>query len=111
VRFTRRSFTNKRNAQSLLASGNREEAAMSGKKALVALAVITAPAVLGISSAAGSSCRDDPSQCGGFVLPCSLDAVNPVHHPHIFGNPAVAASYGFVRSRDGAWYVRSSCHR
>jgi hypothetical protein len=45
---------------------------MNGKKALVALAIIAAPAVLGISSAAGSSCREDPSQCGGFV--CSLAA-------------------------------------
>ena len=79
---------------------------MSGKKALVALAVITAPAVLGISSAAGSTCREDPSQCGGFVLPCSLDGVNPVHHPHIFGNPAFAyAVYGFVRSFQSAWHV------
>jgi hypothetical protein len=77
---------------------------MSGKKAFVAVAITTALAVLGISSAAGSSCRDDPSQCGGFVIPCSLDGVNPVYHPRIFGNPAVARSYGFVRSRDGAWY-------
>jgi hypothetical protein len=45
------------------------------------------------------------------VLPCSLDGVNPVHHPHIFGNPAVARSYGFVRSRDGAWHVVPNCHR
>jgi hypothetical protein len=84
---------------------------MRGKMAFVALAVTTALAVLGISSAAGSSCRDDPSQCGGFVLPCSLDGVNPVYHPKIFGNPAAAAAYGFVRSRDGAWYVRPNCHR
>jgi hypothetical protein len=85
---------------------------MSGKKALVALAVVIAPAVLGISSAAGSSCRQDPSQCGGFVVPCSLDGVNPVHHPHIFGNPALAyAVYGFVRSRDGAWFVERNCVR
>jgi hypothetical protein len=89
---------------------------MTGKKAFVALAVTTAAvttavAVLGISSAAGSSCREDPSQCGGFVMPCSLDGVNPVYHPKIFGNPAVARSYGFVRSRDGAWYVRPDCRR
>jgi hypothetical protein len=45
------------------------------------------------------------------VLPCSLDGVNPVYHPHIFGNPAVARSYGFVRSRDGTWYVVPNCHR
>jgi len=84
---------------------------MRRKKALVALAVIIAPAVLGISSAAGSSCREDPSQCGGFVIPCSLAGVNPVHHPKIFGNPAVARSYGFVRSRDGIWYVEQNCAR
>jgi hypothetical protein len=84
---------------------------MSGKMALVALAVTAALSVLGISSAAGSSCRDDPSQCGGFVMPCSLDGVNPVYHPRIFGNPAVARSYGFVRSRHGAWQVVPNCHR
>ena len=84
---------------------------MNGKKALVALAVITAPAVLGISSAAGSSCRDDPSQCGGFVMPCSLDGVNPVYHPRIFGNPAVARSYGFVRSPGGTWQVAPGCRQ
>jgi hypothetical protein len=84
---------------------------MSGKKALVALAVITAPAVFGISPAAGSSCREDPSQCGGFVKPCSLDGVNPAYHPGIFGNPAFArAVFGFVRSRDGAWHVVPNCH-
>jgi hypothetical protein len=35
------------------------------------------------------------------VKPCSLDGVNPVYHPDIFGNPAVARSFGFVRSREG----------
>jgi hypothetical protein len=84
---------------------------MIGDKAFVALAVTTALSVLGISSAAGSSCREDPSQCGGFVLPCSLGGVNPVYHPHIFGNPSVARSYGFVRSRDGTWYVVPNCQR
>jgi hypothetical protein len=84
---------------------------MIGNKAFVALAVATALGLLGISSAAGSSCREDPSQCGGFVLPCSLDGVNPVYHPQIFGNPAVARSYGFVRSRDGTWQVMPNCRR
>ena len=40
---------------------------MRGRMAFVVLAVIAAPAVLGISSAAGSTCREDPSQCGGFA--------------------------------------------
>jgi hypothetical protein len=84
---------------------------MIGNKAFVALAVTTALSGLGISSAAGSSCREDPSQCGGFVLPCSLDGVNPAYHRGIFGNPAAAAAYGFARSRDGTWYVRPNCHR
>jgi hypothetical protein len=44
-------------------------------------------------------------------IPCSLDGINPAHHPEIFGNPAVAASYGFVRSRDGTWQVRPGCRR
>jgi hypothetical protein len=30
-----------------------------------------------------------------------LDGVNPVQHLEIFGNAAVARSYGFVQSRDG----------
>ena len=63
---------------------------MSEKKAFVALTIITAVGVLGISSAAGSTCREDPALCGGFVVPCSLDGVNPVHHPGTFGNPALA---------------------
>jgi hypothetical protein len=39
------------------------------------------------------------------VIPCSLEGVNPVYHPWIFGNPAVAKSYGFVQSRDGTWHA------
>ena len=42
---------------------------------------------------------------GGYVIPCSLEGVNPVYHPWIFGNPAVAKSYGFVQSRDGTWHA------
>jgi len=82
---------------------------MSRNKAFVALAVTTALGVLGISSAS-ASCREDPSQCGGFVKPCSLDGVNPFYHPGIFGNPAFArAVFGFVRARDGTWHVIPNC--
>ena len=45
---------------------------------------------------------------GGFVKSCSLDGVNPVHHPEIFGNPAAAREFGFVQSRDGTWHVQCS---
>jgi hypothetical protein len=41
----------------------------------------------------------------GDVRPCDLSGVNPAYHPGIFGNPAVAKSYGFVQSKDGTWHV------
>jgi hypothetical protein len=83
---------------------------MSGRKAFVALAVATALAGLGAASAAWASDRRWWER-GGFVKPCSLDGVNPVYHPGIFGNPAFArAVFGFVRSRDGAWHVVPNCH-
>jgi hypothetical protein len=43
------------------------------------------------------------------VMPCSLDGINPAWRPGIFGNPAVAKSYGFVQSKDGTWHVDPSC--
>jgi hypothetical protein len=82
---------------------------MSGKNTFVALAATTALVVLGAASAAGS----DHEQMNDFdrVRPCSLDGVNPVYHPEIFGNPAFATRYfGFVRSRDGTWHVQPGCH-
>jgi hypothetical protein len=85
---------------------------MSEKKAFAALTIITAVGVLGTTSAAWPSLFSDRNERGGFVIPCSLDGVNPVHHPDFFGNPAVAArEYGFVRSRDGTWQVRPGCRR
>jgi hypothetical protein len=86
---------------------------MSGKKALVALAVTIALGVLGAAPAAGNEDRPDRGDDrGGAVTPCNLTGVNPAHHPEIFGNPAVAArEYGFIKSRDGAWHVEPNCHR
>jgi hypothetical protein len=71
---------------------------------------VAAALILGTASAtlAGQDDRDDE---GGFVIPCSLVGVNPVFHPDIFGNPAVAREYGFVKSRDGSWQVEKSCAR
>ena len=82
---------------------------MIGRKAFVVVATITAVGVLGITSVAVGS--DHFPRERGYVVPCSLDGVNPVHHPEIFGNAAVAASYGFVRSRDGGWQVKPNCRR
>jgi hypothetical protein len=44
-------------------------------------------------------------------MPGSLVGVNPVYRPDIFGNPAVAADFGFVQSPDGAWHVRGDWRR
>jgi hypothetical protein len=85
-----------------------EEAAMIGNKAFVTLAVTTALGILGTASAAAGD-RSDRGRERGSVVPCSLVGVNPVYHPDIFGNPAVAYAFGFVRSRDGAWQVRPNC--
>jgi hypothetical protein len=83
---------------------------MNGTKALVALAIISAFGVLGTTSAAWSF-FDGRHHRGGFVKPCSLDGVNPVYHPDIFGNPAVArAYYGFVQGPDRSWHVQANCH-
>ena len=81
---------------------------MSGKKTIVALTV--ALGVLGTSSTAWSY-FDGRYHRGGFVKPCSLDGVNPVYHPGIFGNPAVAREYGFIKTRDGGWQVEKNCVR
>jgi hypothetical protein len=85
---------------------------MSGKMAFVALAV-TALGVLGSASAVASKdSMDTREERGGSVRPCSLDGVNPAHHPEIFGNPAAAArEFGFIKSRDGTWHVEPNCHR
>lgn len=80
---------------------------MSGQKTFVALAVVA----LGVISGATALASDHRGRGRGYVLPCSLDGVNPVYHPDIFGNAAVAASYGFVRSADGTWHVRPGCRR
>ena len=83
---------------------------MSGKMALI----VPAATVLALSvtpSLAGSDMGGGDRSEGGGIVRCSLDGVNPAHHPEIFGNPAVAASYGFVQSRDGIWHVQPNCRR
>jgi hypothetical protein len=81
---------------------------MIGNNALIVVALTAVSGVLGASSAMGSDHRPRER---GFVMPCSLDGVNPTYHPDIFGNPAVARSYGFVRSPGGTWQVVPNCRR
>ena len=66
--------------------------------------------ILGTASATLAG-QDDRNDRGGFVMPCSLVGVNPVYHPRIFGDPAVAREYGFVKSRDSGWQVERNCVR
>jgi hypothetical protein len=73
-------------------------------KTKIALAV-----ALTLGGASAALANDDDER-GGFVMPGSLDGVNPAYHPGIFGNPAVARSYGFVKSRNGTWHVRPDWH-
>jgi hypothetical protein len=80
------------------------------KKAVIVLSVIALSAA-GVVPASASDSSMEKYDNGGFVQPCSLEGINPAHHPKIFGNPATAASYGFVRSVDGAWHVRPGCRR
>ena len=89
---------------------------MSGNKPFGALAIVIALSVPATSSATffeseRDNGRNSGKERGGYVSPCSLNGVNPAYHPEIFGNPAVARSYGFVRSRDGTWQVSSNCRR
>jgi hypothetical protein len=88
-----------------------EEVAMKWK-AFLAIAAVTPLGVLSNSSAAQAAWCDYYYCKRGFVIPCSLDGVNPAYHPSIFGNPAIAwRDYGFVRSPDGGWHVERSCVR
>jgi hypothetical protein len=84
---------------------------MSRTMGFVALTVTTALSILGTASAIAKDDIDNRGERGGSVRPCSLDGVNPAHHPEIFGNAATALSFGFVKSRNGTWQVMPNCHR
>jgi hypothetical protein len=84
---------------------------MIGNKTLGTLLLATALGAVAVTSAVASQNNGTRGNRGGFVVPGSLDGVNPAYHRDIFGNPAVAAAYGFVQSRDGAWHVRGDWRR
>ena len=84
------------------------------RNALALIAGLAALGVMGGTSAARAyDCEDYYYyRCRGFVIPCSLDGVNPVYHQSIFGNPRIAREqYGLIRSRDGTWHVENNCVR
>ena len=88
-----------------------EETAMRGNMALIVLVATMLTFSVAPSSAGNDMDRGGGGSEGGAVVRCSLDGINPAHHPEIFGNPAVAASYGFLRSPDGTWHVQPNCRR
>jgi hypothetical protein len=88
---------------------NRTEGTTVFTKTKIAFA---AALILGTASTALAGGSDhDQNDLGGYVIACSLDGVNPVYHPDIFGNAAIAREYGFVKSRDGSWHVDRNCGR
>ena len=80
------------------------------KRPVTPLSLVALIAIGGAPASASDSSMDKYDD-GGFVQPCSLDGINPAHNAKIFGNPATAASYGFVRAADGTWHVRPGCRR
>jgi hypothetical protein len=84
---------------------------MYEQKAFGALAIITALVILTTAAMAARDDIDTRGERGGSVRPCSLDGVNPAHHPEVFGDATTARSFGFVKSRDGTWHVEPNCHR
>jgi hypothetical protein len=65
---------------------------------------IALAAALFFDTSSAALAKGNPNP-GGNVRPCSLDGVNPVHHPQIFGSAATAREFGFVQGPDHAWHV------
>ena len=84
---------------------------MQNRKIFALLGSVAVLAVVGATAGQASFLDNDRHNRGGYVIPCSLDGVNPNVHPEIFGNPAVARSYGFVLGPDRVWHVEPNCHR
>jgi hypothetical protein len=68
---------------------------------------LAAALVFGTASAALAGQSDDR---GGFVMPGSMDGVNPAYHKGIFGNPNTARAYGFVDTQHG-WTAREQANQ
>ena len=84
---------------------------MSRNKGLFVTATTLALGILGVASAVASDHNGSQERPRSFVVSCGLVGVNPAYHPEIFGNPAVARSYGFVQGPDHVWRVESGCRR
>jgi hypothetical protein len=65
---------------------------MTGKKTLIALYAAVALGIIGAASVAQAN--EPRDEYGGFVVPGSMDGVNPVFHPGWFGKGAAADTAG-----------------
>jgi hypothetical protein len=62
--------------------------------------VLATALIIGTASAAlAGDSSSEPS--GGYVVPGSMDGVNPAYHPGIFRNAETAKAYGFVQTQHG----------
>jgi hypothetical protein len=84
---------------------------MKHRKIFALLGAVAALGVAGATAAQADFLQGDRHNRGGFVIPCSLDGVNPNLHPEIFDSPAVARSYGFMLGPDRVWHVAPNCRR
>ena len=83
---------------------------MIKSKSIITLTLAAALGILSVASAVASE-NGGRGGRGGFVVPGSLDGVNPAYDPDIFGNAATAYAYGFVQSPNGTWHVRDDWRR
>jgi hypothetical protein len=59
---------------------------MTYKKSLIALSAALAIGLLGAASVAQASSDNQSSDRSGFVMPGSMEGVNPAYHPDLFGS-------------------------
>jgi hypothetical protein len=72
------------------ASSAEKEIIVSGKKTLIAICAASALGSVGVASVAQAGGQSEDR--GGFVMPGSMDGVNPVYHPEWFGKGANAGN-------------------
>jgi hypothetical protein len=56
-----------------------------------------------LSSVATTLANEQTEERGGFVIPGSMDGVNPVYHPDIFGNANAQATKQLLQQDRSEW--------
>src|SRR5437879_1609076 len=87
--------------------GKEQEITMNGKQTLFA---ISAAIVLGsVGAASLAQAGDQGEDRGGFVMPGSMDGVNPAYHPDLFGKGANSGNAGPAANAFG--YTAAPVHK